>query len=221
VTEGGSARRYSSPLREENARRTRQAITAAAHELFTQRGYGATSLADIAAAAGVARPTPTAVFGSKPALLKEVLDQALAGDDKPVPVAQRPWFRPVLEATSPPGVLDAYTGVINLISRRAARIYEVVRRAADEGGEVAELWETLQRNRLAGARMVIDRLAALGPLADGLDIERAADILSVFNDPALPYYLVARCGWPEATFAAWLSGQLQHALLPSGTTPRA
>lgn len=213
----GSARRYSSPLREENARRTRQAITAAAHELFTERGYGATSIADIAAAAGVARPTPTAVFGSKPALLKEVLDQALAGDDEPVPVAQRPWFRPVLEATSPAGVLDAYGGVIILISRRAARIYEVVRRAADEGGEVAELWETLQRNRRVGARMVIDRVAALGPLADGLDIERAADILSVFNDPALPEYFVTRCGWPEAFFAAWLSGQLRHALLPSST----
>lgn len=217
MTEGSSARRYSSPLREENARRTRQAITAAAHELFTERGYGATSIADIAAAAGVARPTPTAVFGSKPALLKEVLDQALAGDDEPVPVAQRPWFRPVLEATSPAGVLDAYRGVIILISRRAARIYEVVRRAADEGGEVAELWETLQRNRRVGARMVIDRVAALGPLADGLDIERAADILSVFNDPALPEYLVTRCGWPEAFFAAWLSDQLRHALLPSST----
>jgi AcrR family transcriptional regulator len=221
MTEGGSARRYLSPLREQNARRTRQAITAAAHDLFTERGYGATSLADIAAAAGVARPTPTAVFGSKPALLKEVLDQAMAGDDEPVPVAQRPWFRPALQATSPAGVLDAYTEVIILISRRAARIYEVVRRAAGDGGEVAELWETLQHNRRIGARMVIDRLAALGPLADGLSTERAADILSVFNDPALPYYLETRCGWPEATFASWLSSQLRHALLPSTTTHRA
>jgi AcrR family transcriptional regulator len=221
VTEGGRTRRYSSPLREENARRTRQAITAAAHQLFTERGYGTTSLADIAAAAGVARPTPTAVFGSKPALLREVLDQALAGDDEPVSVAQRPWFRPVLEAASPAGVLDAYTAVIILISRRAARIYEVVRRAADDGGEAAELWETLQRNRRTGARMVIDRLAALGPLADGLDTERAADILSVLNDPALPDYLVRRCGWPEAFFAAWLSGQLRHALLPDATAQRA
>jgi AcrR family transcriptional regulator len=219
VTEGDSVRRYFSPLREENARRTRQAIIAAAHELFTERGYGATSLAEIAAAAGVARPTPSAVFGSKPALLKEILDQALAGDDEPVPVAQRPWFRPVLEASTPAGVLDAYTAVITLISRRAARIYEVVRRAADAGGETAGLWEALQTNRRAGAQMVIDRVAALGPLADGLDIERAADILSVFNDPALPHYLVRRCGWPEASVASWLSRQLRHALLPSGMPP--
>jgi hypothetical protein len=68
---------------------------------------------------------------------------------------------------------------------------------------------------------VIDRLAALGPLADGLDTERAADILSVYNDPALPYYLITHCGWPEATFTSWLSSQLRHTLLPDTTTHRA
>ena len=218
MPEGGGVRRYSSPLREENARRTRQAIITAAHELFTGRGYGTTSLADIAAAAGVARPTPSAVFGSKPALLKEVVDQALAGDDEPVPVAQRPWFRPVLDAASPADVLDAYTEVIMLISRRAAPIYEVARRAADDDDEIAELWETLQRSRRAGAQMVIDRVAALGPLAEGLDPGRAADIVSVLNDPALPHYLLVRCGWPEAAVSSWLSTQLRQNLLPTPTT---
>src|SRR5262252_1922799 len=88
-------RQYRSPVREEGAQRTRQAIVAAASELFLERGYVATSLADVAAAAGVARPTVFAAFGSKPALLQQVLDEALAGDDEPVPVAQRPWFQPI------------------------------------------------------------------------------------------------------------------------------
>src|SRR5215468_11217742 len=131
-------RRYESPVREANARRTRAAIVAAASELFTARGYAATSLADIAAAAGVARPTVFAAFGSKPALLRQVLDQALAGDDEPIPVAQRPWFRPVWDATTPSAVLDAYAAVCTLINRRAARIFEVVRRAADQAPEVAQ-----------------------------------------------------------------------------------
>jgi len=34
----------------------------------------------------------------------------------------------------------------------------VVRRAADASPEVAELWERTQRNRRAGARMVVDQL---------------------------------------------------------------
>ena len=100
----GSKRAYRSPLREQNARRTRQAVVAAATRLFVERGYAATSLASIAAAADVARPTAFAAFGSKPALLREALDQALAGDDEPVPVARRPWFQPVWKAATPGAV---------------------------------------------------------------------------------------------------------------------
>lgn len=208
-------RRYQSPLREQSARRTRQAIVTAAHELFTARGYAATSLADIAAAAGVARPTAFAAFGSKPALLRQVLDQALAGDDEPIPVAQRPWFQSVWDAATPAATLDAYAAVATLIGRRAARIFEVVRRAADQAPEIAEIWDTLQRNRRAGARMVIEHAASLGPLAAELDTDHATDILWIFNDPAHYDTLVSGRGWPELDYTNWLSGQIRHALLPS------
>jgi len=213
----GSPRRYQSPVREESARRTRHSVVQAAHELFTARGYAAASLADIAAAAGVARPTAFAAFGSKPALLRQVLDQAFAGDDEPVAVAQRPWFRPVWAATSPAAVLDAYARVCALINGRAARIVEVTRRAADEAPELGELWDTLQRDRRAGAHMVIKRASSLGPLAAGLDTDRATDILWIFNDPALYDTLVSGRGWPEPDYTAWLSSQIRHALLPAGS----
>ncbi|GAA3434014.1 TetR/AcrR family transcriptional regulator [Kutzneria kofuensis] len=211
---GGAARRpYRSPLRQENARQTRQAVIAAARELFVTRGYASTSLNDIATAAGVARPTAFAAFGSKPALLRHVLDQTLAGDDEPVPVAERPWFRPVWDAATPADVLDAYAGVCVLINGRAARIFEVVRRAADQTAEIAELWETLQRNRRAGARMVVDHAFATGPLAAGLDIDRATDILWIYNDPAHYDALVTHHGWSEHDYRTWLSSQARHALL--------
>jgi AcrR family transcriptional regulator len=196
--DGNPKRRYQSPLREQSARRTRRAIVMAAQELFTAHGYAATSLAGIAAAAGVARPTAFAAFGSKPALLRQVLDQALAGDDEPIPVAQRPWFQPVWKASTP----------------AAARIFEVVRRAADQAPEIAELWDTLQRNRRAGARMVAEHAASLGPLAAGLDTDHATDILWIFNDPAHYDTLVSRRGWPEPDYTSWLSSQIRHALLP-------
>jgi AcrR family transcriptional regulator len=206
-------RQYRSPVREESARRTRQAVVLAAHELFTSAGYASTSLSEIAAAAGVARPTAFTAFGSKPALLREVLDQALAGDDEPVPVAQRPWFRPVWDADTPEAVLDAYAGVCTLINGQSARIVEVIRRAADQSPEVGELWDTVQRNRRAGAQMVIEHAASRGPFAAGLDGERAADILWVFNDPALYDTLVSGCGWPVTRYTGWLSSQIKHALL--------
>ena len=99
--------------------------------MFAERGYGGTSLSQVAATAGVARPTVTAAFGSKPGLLREVIDEALAGDDEPVPVADRPWFRPVWEARTPHELFAAYAQVSTVIGARAARLFEVVRRAAD------------------------------------------------------------------------------------------
>lgn len=213
VKGGAPRRRYASPVREENARRTRAAIVAAATDLFTARGYAATSLADVAASAGVARPTVFAAFGSKPALLRQVLDQALAGDDEPVPVADRPWFRPVWDAPAQDGVLDAYARVCTLIGGRAARVFEAVRRAAGASPEVTELWDTLQGNRRAGANMVVRHLEKLGPLRPGLDTRRATDLLWVYNDPAHYHALVLDCGWRESVFADWLSGQMRQALL--------
>lgn len=207
-------RQYRSPVREESARRTRQAIVAAASELFVEREYVATSLADVATAAGVARPTVFAAFGSKPALLRQVLDQALAGDDEPVPVADRPWFKPVWDATTPGEVLDAYAEVCVVIARRAAKLFETVRRAADDAPEVAELWNMLQSNRRAGATMVIKHVQALGDLAPELDKETAIDILWIFNDPAHYAALVMQRGWPELAFRRWLADRMCNALLP-------
>lgn len=185
-------------------------MVAAATTLFTEHGYTATSLAQVATTAGVARPTVFAAFGSKAALLRQVLDQALAGDDQPIPVAARPWFQPVWNAPTPPEVLDAYAAVCTLIGRRAARMFEVVRRAADNSPEAQELWETLCHNRTAGAHMVITRVVERGAT---LNPDQATDSLWIFNDPAHYDALVHRRHWPEPTFTPWLAARMRNAVL--------
>jgi AcrR family transcriptional regulator len=207
-------RRYSSATRSEGARRTRQAIVSTATALFAEHGYAATSLTDIASVAGVARPTVFAAFGSKGALLRQVLDQGLAGDDAPVPVAERPWFQPVWNATDPAAVLDAYAEVCLVIARRAAPLFEVVRRATDDAPEAAELWASLLDNRRAGARMVVKHAQGLGPLAPELDADTATDVLWIYNDPALYTALVSQRGWTEQAFRRWLAATMRKALLP-------
>lgn len=205
-------RPYRSAVRADSARRTRQAVLAAAAELFLARGYAATSLADVAARAMVARPTVFAAFGSKAALLRAVVDVALAGDDEPVAVADRPWFRPVWQARDAAAVLDAYASVCVLIAERASSAFETVRRAAG-APDVAEIWQTLQDNRRAGARMVVDQLLTVGSLRSGLPVERAVGVLWFYNDPAHYRALVVDESWPAADFRAWLAGQMRVALL--------
>src|SRR5215217_558269 len=84
--------------RAEKARQTRRRMLAAARELFVERGYGATALQDIADRAEVAVQTIYFTFGTKRALLKELADVSIAGDDEPIATMDRPWFQQSLAA---------------------------------------------------------------------------------------------------------------------------
>ena len=208
-------RSYRSPIRQEGARRTRQAIVHAATELFVQRGFFAASLAEVAVAAGVARPTVFAAFGSKAALMRQVMDEALAGDDEAVAVADRTWFRPIWDAETPADVLDAYADVCVLIGRRAARLFEAVRRAADTTPDVAQLWDTLQQNRRTGARMIVEQIRTVGELNPDIATEAAIDVIWIFNDPAHYAALVLERQWTESAFRTWLANSMRASLMPT------
>lgn len=201
------SRRYNSTLRDEGANRTRRAILFAARQMILEDGYAAASLSRIAAAAGVARPTVTATFGSKPALLKTLVDEALAGDDEPIAVAERPWFSPVLQSTAVDELSRAYPAVCSLIGARTEAIFEVLRRAADSSAELASLWDQVERNRRLGAAMVVRHAVDIGALTAPF-AERAIDALWVYNNPALYRSLVITCGWSTADFERWLSRQI-------------
>lgn len=62
-------RRYDSSRRQEQARENRRRILQAAHELFVNRGYGQTTIADVAARADVAVETVYAAYRNKATLL--------------------------------------------------------------------------------------------------------------------------------------------------------
>ena len=72
---GGERRGYRSPLREERAADTRRRIGTAALGLFTEHGFGATTVAAIAERSGVSVQTVYATFGSKGAILRAILAQ--------------------------------------------------------------------------------------------------------------------------------------------------
>ena len=218
----GSTRSYrASPLRERQAAETRHAILRAGRDLFLDQGYGATTLDQIAAKAGVSKPTVFTAVGNKQAVLAAVRDVALAGDDLPVPVAERDAFRAV---TNEPDAHSAVTLMVEHLAelwRRYAPIRAVMRGAAASGEpELRQLWELSEQQRLSGAGAVIETLAAKTQLRDGLDPGTATDIMWVHMSPDVYLDLVGRRGWSEAAYCRWLIDTLTAALLSPRRRPR-
>lgn len=207
-------RRYQSPLRDGQARTTRTAIIEAAWRLFADAGYVATSIEDIAAAAGVSRATVFTAVGGKPVLLKAAFDVAIVGDDEPVSLPDRASSRAIRAEPDPGVYLDRYARLATEMGGRVAPIAEAVRGAAGADADARGLWETHLAQRHRGAANVVSDLLGKGAkLRHELDPESAADIVWVLNDPGLYHQLVLVRGWSPERFQEWLAGALRRQLL--------
>jgi AcrR family transcriptional regulator len=90
-------RRYESPRRAAQAAATRRQILESAGKLFARDGYAATTVAAIAADAGVALKTVYVAFETKSGLVRALWNLRLRGDDEELTVQDRAWYREVLD----------------------------------------------------------------------------------------------------------------------------
>jgi AcrR family transcriptional regulator len=207
-------RAYDSRLRLERADATRLVIAAAAGRLFAERGYAATSIEEIAAAAGVARATVFSSVGGKPELLKEAYRIAVRGPaDANTPPGQQARSRRISAEPDAHKLLAGYAGVMVEVGRRLAPLYEAVRAAAHANPEAREFWHLITEERRSAATGIVRRLAERGALRDGLDRQSASDILWVLNDPGLYQLLVTQRRWTQRRFRTWLTGTMHAQLL--------
>lgn len=211
---------YRSPRREASARETRETILAAARSLFVEQGYVATTIEQIAERAGVAKPTVFASVGTKRAVLKQLRDLAVAGDDLPIPVAQRPWYREALDEPDPQRALRLHARNMVRMHQRYADLHDVLRAGAGADQELRELWNASERERRVGAGYVIDALTAKGRLKAGLDRDTAVDLLWALTSSETFQRLVGSRGWSAERYEAWLADTFVDQLLPRGARRR-
>jgi AcrR family transcriptional regulator len=207
-------KRYTSPVRDEQARRTRRAIVTAAHDLFLAQGYATTTIDGIAEAAHVSRRTVFNSVGGKVALLKLALDWAIVGDDEPIALADRPVIKAILAESDPRRALMLWVQSVTDVAARLTPLAEVLIAAADIDPAAAQLLAEGSRNRMTGATAFIRHLASLDGLAAGMTEQRAAELCWALTDGHLYRLLVTQRGWSTADFSRWLSGSLAAALLP-------
>jgi hypothetical protein len=104
--------------------------------------------------------------------------------------------------------------VRRLLFERLGPLVGVLLEGAGTGDpELRELLATLERERLAGAARAVGQLAAAGALRDGLDPERARDVLWTLIAPEVTRLLVEGRGWSLDRWPAWLATTLADALL--------
>lgn len=200
------ARAYNSPRRREQAAATRLAILDAARELFERDGYAATTIAAVANRAGVAEKTVYLAFENKPGLFRGTFIRALRGDDDEIPVAQKEWFREVLEAEDPKRVLELNARNSRRLKSQIGRLGAVFRSAAAADPEIQGFWnERVGSDFRDNQRVVVQRLAKLGSLRKDLTIDRAADILWTLNHPDAWSHLVEERGWKPEEYEHWLA----------------
>lgn len=213
-------RAYSSPLREEAARRTRATIVDAAARLFVDRGYVSTTVRQIAETAGVAvRTVFTAFPGGKSELFREALDAAVTGgsaaDDEPGS-GRAP--RPGRGASGTAGS-DAER-IVEQVVRYGADLLEraggLLMTSVESSGADPDMRRFADEDARAtadNARTIAEGLRRHGLLRDDVSVEHAAHVFYTLGSPQVHALLRRDCGWDVDEYRAWLTATLRATLL--------
>ena len=188
---------------------TRQLILDAAYGLFCDLGYNATTMDAVAKQAGVAVQTVYFTFHTKDALLQEVQDRAVIGDDR-VPPPDQPWFAEAIAAPDGVRALAAVIGGVADIHARVAPLVPVFHAVAGEpaGGT----WRRAEALRREGFAQLLDLMVAKTPLRQDLGHDHALDLLFVVLGTELYKSLVIDCGWSPAAWSTWVLASLSRDL---------
>lgn len=195
---------YRSPVRDAQARATRDRILSSARQLFTVNGYRATSVSAVADQAGVSERMLYNVFGSKRDLLMALLD-----DFAPT---SRSEVEALLREAAPAeqiGILvDFATGYYDA----AAGLIRVAMAAAGSEPDLAAFVERGESFRRSAQRPVVEGWQRLGVLAEGTTVDEAAALVWTLTSPEV-YLKLKASGWTGPRIQRNMTRQLVRGLL--------
>jgi AcrR family transcriptional regulator len=211
---GNVKRSYDASRRQEQARARRLGIVLAARDLFARDGFRATTISAIAAHADVSPESIYKGFGTKAALAKAVFDIVIAGDDEPVPVAERPAMQAVRDE---PDVRRKIALFVEGLAQRQARSVQVqilIRDGRHVDDSLVPIWAKLNDEGLVGMTLLGRHLIETGQLRDGLDLAEVRDVL--WNYLAIDTFerLVLTQGWSLERYTGWLARAITAAICP-------
>jgi AcrR family transcriptional regulator len=195
-------RTYDSSRRRAQADETRRLVVRVARDLFVERGYGHTKIADIAAAAGVSVETIYSSVGTKPELLHQAWDITVGGDEQDIVFHERPEVMAIRSEPDLARRLVQHAAFSTSTAQRIAPFQLMVTAAAGADPAAAAMLEEMGRQRLVGIGVMAAEAAATGQLA--VSEEECRDVVWAMTDGMLWHRLVNERGWSNDRFAEWL-----------------
>jgi AcrR family transcriptional regulator len=195
-------RPYDSSRRQAQANETRSAIIRTARDLFIERGYGHTTLADVARAAGVSIETIYASIGTKATLLHKAWDITVGGDDQDIVFHERPEVLAIRNEPDLARRLMLHAAFSTQTAQRIAPFQLMVQSAAGADPTAAAMLEEIGRQRLVGIGVMAAEAVQTGQLA--VSEQECRDVVWSMTDGMLWHRLVNERGWTNERFAEWL-----------------
>jgi TetR/AcrR family transcriptional regulator of autoinduction and epiphytic fitness len=204
-----------SPLgrRARKALETRRRVLDAAETLFMRDGYAATAMTAIADQADVAVQTLYVVFGTKRAILTELIDARVVDDDHAGSLPAREDWQEMEREADPRRQIALFAQVATRVGSRSAAINEVLAAAAGADSEIAGIYEQQRQARYKDERRLARSLARKRALRSGLSETHATDIIWAIASTRTYRALVFERRWTNDQYERWLADLLVRALL--------
>lgn len=198
--------------RRELAQESRAAVLARARELFLARGFGATTIAQIARSAGVSAESVYKNFRGKAGLVRAIQEQSLLGASGPP--AELRSDRAQQTATDPIELMEQFGRFTAEISPLGAPIVLLIRDAAASGhADMAALLREVDDARYQRMLHNASQISARGLLRPGLSADEAADIMFTCTTAELYESLVLKRGWSPQQYGHFVANTLRANLL--------
>ncbi|HEX5614874.1 MAG TPA: helix-turn-helix domain-containing protein [Acidimicrobiia bacterium] len=195
---------------EEERRATRRRVLAAAQVLFVGKGYKATTMADIAAEAGVAMQSVYKAGRSKADLLQRVVEVVVAGDDDDVLITDRPSVAAIADEADATRQVEMLAALIASTQERSAPVQVALREAAALDQAVARNLDAELQRRHETIGAVVGMIAE-----DRLRHSREESVDTVWAIGSSEVFLLLRTrrGWDADHYLRWLTSTLVGQLL--------
>ncbi|HEX3223604.1 MAG TPA: TetR family transcriptional regulator [Nocardioides sp.] len=211
-------RPYDSSRRQEQARQTRREILRVAHDLFVAQGYGRTTIADIARAAGVSPETIYATYKNKATLLHRVWDVTVGGDDEEVVFHERPEVQTIRAEPDLAKRLLMHARMATATARRMTPLVLAVQGSSGAEESARDMVEEMDRQRYEGMGVMAAEAAKTGQLA--VSEQECRDLVWSTTDGLLWHRLVQVRGWTDEKYADWLGRMWVATLVDPARKPR-